>query len=519
MDWQFILFLSLVPVTIILVIFSMVLVLRWRKTERGRSLLALHGIVLLWLVFNTIELLATSRSMTLLFAKFTYVFIILTPVAWLYFSLIYTGFGKRARRAIPWLCIVPVISIIGVWTNPLHHLMWQENSFRQVFGFVAISHQYGPLFYVHSIYSYLLFFAGVGVIIYSIYNGPQLFRRQLNAFMIGATLVAVYNLFHVLKIFPLQKDFSPILLALPGLALVFSMIRYRLLEIQPMSRGLLLDLLKDGIVILDQEQRIVDVNLSFLKILGMDSHHPPIGDRFEIHFPRWISYVRLIKNEGVVNSSFKWSTVVEDESRVYKILVKETRAGMIVTFHEITATEELIDQARELASRDPLTGVLNRREFFKRGMVALNLAIRHKRPLSIMILDIDYFKRFNDHYGHQLGDDVLVVFGKYCKANFRKSDILGRYGGDEFIALLPETSVEQAANLARRINNEVKKIWKDDCGVNSQLGMSIGLAEVSELDQVLTLEKLIDRADRALYTAKKIGRDKYSIWQRNKVIS
>ncbi|NIR62862.1 MAG: diguanylate cyclase, partial [candidate division Zixibacteria bacterium] len=176
-------------------------------------------------------------------------------------------------------------------------------------------------------------------------------------------------------------------------------------------------------------------------------------------------------------------------------------------------------QARELASRDPLTGVLNRREFFKRGMVALNLAIRHKRPLSIMILDIDYFKRFNDHYGHQLGDDVLVVFGKYCKANFRKSDILGRYGGDEFIALLPETSVEQAANLARRINNEVKKIWKDDCGVNSQLGMSIGLAEVSELDQVLTLEKLIDRADRALYTAKKIGRDKYSIWQRNKVIS
>jgi diguanylate cyclase (GGDEF)-like protein len=512
MDWQYLLFLSLVPVTLTALIISMTLAWRWRRTKRGRSLLLLQSMVLLWLLSNTLELLAPSELLTLFFAKLTYIFIILTPVAWLYFSMVYTGFSEKFGRELFWIGVIPAISLIGVFTNPYHHLMWQDNIYRSIFGFIAISHTYGPLFYVHTVYSYLLFFGGIGVIVYSIYNGPSIYRKQLNAFMFGTSIVISYNLLHILKVLPIQKDFSPILLALPGLALVFSMLRYRLLEIQPLSRDTLLDFLPDGIVITNPAHRIIDINVSGQQILGINGDKPPIGDLFEIHFPEWVAYTKQASGSESLAGSFKWTSDNGQNERIYQVDVNHLKNGSIVTFHEITATEMLLGQIQELASRDPLTGVFNRREFFLRGEAALSLAIRHQRPLSVMLLDIDHFKQFNDQFGHQLGDSILVTFAEYCFANFRKSDILARYGGDEFVALLPETNVEQAASLARRINKEIKTIWQETCGPDCHLGLSIGLAEYSEMSQEINLDQLIDRADQALYKTKELGRDGHTVW-------
>src|SRR6185436_6503614 len=108
----------------------------------------------------------------------------------------------------------------------------------------------------------------------------------------------------------------------------------------------------------------------------------------------------------------------------------------------------LFQEVQNLALTDPLTGLNNRRHLFELGRVEFSRAERMKRPFSCMMLDIDHFKKVNDDYGHQIGDEVLQEFARFCLASVREVDLLGRYGGEEFIILLPETSRDISVHVA-----------------------------------------------------------------------
>lgn len=178
----------------------------------------------------------------------------------------------------------------------------------------------------------------------------------------------------------------------------------------------------------------------------------------------------------------------------------------------IFTTLRLQEALRRQATRDPLTDLLNRRAFEESAVRLLAQARRHRRPLSLMLMDLDRFKAVNDQHGHKAGDLVLQAFAVHLETHVRETDLLCRFGGEEFVVLLPDTNLSQARELAERI----REVWQ---GVPIATGettlastVSIGLANV-QAGEACNLDDLAERADQALYRAKQLGRNRSHCWQ------
>ena len=175
----------------------------------------------------------------------------------------------------------------------------------------------------------------------------------------------------------------------------------------------------------------------------------------------------------------------------------------------IKAQEELkyeLERQRELASTDGLTGVANRRFFLQMASHELERCRRNRSSLCLSMLDVDHFKGINDTHGHQVGDLVLRHLTAALSRKLRAYDLIGRYGGDEFILLFPDTRLSDAANSLKRLHNSITTGDFSDCeGVAYTI--SVGLAAVSPHQDNMTLEDLIANADKALYLSKERGRN------------
>lgn len=157
------------------------------------------------------------------------------------------------------------------------------------------------------------------------------------------------------------------------------------------------------------------------------------------------------------------------------------------------------------ASTDPLTGFLNRRAFQQRLNQELALIKRGTHPAVLMLIDFDFFKEINDTFGHQIGDQVLMNFSKVCSDTFRQADIISRWGGEEFLIMLPMTTVDEARNVAERLHKtlDATPIFDED-SLPIYLSVSIGICALTDCS---TMEDSLQRVDSLLYRAKNNGRD------------
>ena len=195
----------------------------------------------------------------------------------------------------------------------------------------------------------------------------------------------------------------------------------------------------------------------------------------------------------------------------------EATRGLLASF-AATATAVihnaiLYREIQNLATIDPLTRRLNRRTFFEFGERELERARRYGRPLSAIMLDVDWFKRVNDTYGHSAGDQVLVGIVERCCSVIRHVDILGRYGGDEFAILLPEADRVLASEIAKRVRSAVYQTpIATDAGA-IRVSVSIGIAESSE--EAIDVSSVLKRADQALYESKQAGRNTITVFAKD----
>ena len=159
------------------------------------------------------------------------------------------------------------------------------------------------------------------------------------------------------------------------------------------------------------------------------------------------------------------------------------------------------------ANYDSLTGLHIRRSWFDQAVQELVRAKRYNHPMSVLMMDIDHFKKVNDMYGHNCGDEVLQKAAQIFKKTSREIDIIGRYGGEEFVVILPNTNEENALLVAERIRERIANEPIPFNGQNVDLTISLGVALFREDD---TLDKLVDRADTFLFQAKQAGRNQ--VW-------
>lgn len=220
----------------------------------------------------------------------------------------------------------------------------------------------------------------------------------------------------------------------------------------------------------------------------------------------------------VVDSSISELTQIKNDNNIKDILANEDNlmSRMLILSSELVAiTSELHrknvalkkanETITELMHTDHLTGLSNRRFFIEMLVKFLSYANRHHTPLSIAMADLDQFKVVNDTYGHHAGDQVLVTFASILRNYSRREDIQARFGGEEFIVLLPNTKKPEAEVFSERVRQTFEKLELPN--VSSQVTSSFGITQMVAED---TTESIIKRVDEALYDAKRSGGNRIS---------
>lgn len=298
-----------------------------------------------------------------------------------------------------------------------------------------------------------------------------------------------------------------------------------------------LDTFSEGVLVLDTEKKIVLANDKLKAQLGKGDDEllgqsidqlPWECGSDELSIPNW-------DNQDGTSQGMKLGLRLNGEHRTYlvntsAILANDgKRRGTIASFDDITPLEhkrkELSKMLAELqssrdelkvsneeltylATRDSLTGCLNRRSFFEIFDKQWNASKRNQEPLSCFMVDVDYFKAVNDNHGHSVGDEVLRVVAHAIENNARDSDVVCRYGGEEFCVLLSRTDVDAAEQIAERLRNAIEKLVFENLAVTASLGVS-SIALGADAPQ-----ELLEQADKCLYAAKRAGRNQVVRWDK-----
>ncbi|MBI9050706.1 MAG: GGDEF domain-containing protein [Anaerolineaceae bacterium] len=224
------------------------------------------------------------------------------------------------------------------------------------------------------------------------------------------------------------------------------------------------------------------------------------------------------EHKDAFGDSMIFVPMIRDQQVTGLLSVQAKNSNQFTTYHQTvleliapyaaSALENasLFSKIETLAITDELSGVYNRHHFNRTLKHEFERNQRYHRSLSLIIMDIDNFKEINDQYGHICGDAVINQYGTLFKANVRKSDIIARFGGDEFVVIMPETTAEQAKIVAEKFKSLSNDYQFEFQGKEIQITVSIGLAEVDQTSD-LKPEDLIHKADFAMYQAKKRGRN------------
>lgn len=279
-----------------------------------------------------------------------------------------------------------------------------------------------------------------------------------------------------------------------------------------------LDEIETGIVLLDHDLRLQFINQAFLRMWQLDE--PAIADLdFEglmravvakqsrrltpAAFNKFVKERTMLVRAGIEDPR----DVQIDGNKVVRVTCKALPdGGRMLIYSNVSDLVRYANELKELATIDSMTGLLNRRHFLWLAEIEWSRYQRYGRPMSLLMIDIDQFKAINDQFGHDAGDHVLIRIASICRDHKRKSDLVSRFGGDEFLILLPETTLDMAASAAERFRQQVAVCDESSGALPVGVTVSVGIAEANmEMHTIFDLLKL---ADQALYAAKRAGRDR-----------
>lgn len=430
----------------------------------------------------------------------------------------YSGHGKwLTRPRLLFFLSIPLLTQLAIETNGLHHWFMIDVGFsRDGFLMGIDSVAYGPLFWVHTVYSYALVLVGIFLIAKSAIRSFHLYRAQALLMILGIIPPLLTSVIDAFLLIPgLRHPLAPIGFAVMGLCFAGAMFRHKMLEIVPVARDFVVESMSDLMIVLDLHNKVVDVNPAARHFLGLETAQiigQPISDVFR-------PWGELMGNPD--DRSFSESEICLGESggerffdiRISPLQIQQKKAGgKIIILRDITPRKqaeiqlkELQEQCYEQSIHDPLTGLYNRRYFTESIQREAGIAAREKHPISIAIVDIDYFKQVNDTYGHEAGDLALIHLAGILTKLTRVGDYVFRYGGEEFLIMLPRINLNAASQFAERCRQHVARSHLNYAGQKITMTLSIGLAVL--LPDEKEYERVIKAADDALYQAKTRGRN------------
>lgn len=269
-----------------------------------------------------------------------------------------------------------------------------------------------------------------------------------------------------------------------------------------------------GLFRIDSDGKLLKINAAMVHMLSIDEKQKLSSYNLKDFFVNSHEFLELFDNKdtGVKNSEVMlkkkdgkiiWGNIIcrfkETDDVAYTLREYEG------SFEDITDRVALFQEVRKLATYDSLTGVYNRGYFLAVTEPIFKEALIRRKPLSMLLLDVDYFKKINDTYGHPFGDVVLQKIAGCIVENANNSNIVGRYGGDEFILFLPEEDYELALKIAKAINDGVKSLDIILEGQKVHVSVSVGISNL-DFNNDKNIDDLVRRADISMYEAKNIDR-------------
>jgi diguanylate cyclase (GGDEF)-like protein len=428
------------------------------------------------------------------------------PALWLIVGMLYTGKGKYLQGLGSLVIFaVPVITFLLRMTNEWHHLYYRQIEIQQFIGVNYMLLTKGPWYYVQSAYILIALLLCTGFYYQRYRNSTDDDRIQFRILLLASVLPYLALLLITVNIGGIGIDYSALILPLSILLVNFSLTRYNFLEIQDLARERVFEDSRAGLILVNRFFRVVDYNevsIKFFSWFKASLKEEQLEILLKAHPDLWES----IKNSK--ERIFHFGVDGKDRSinvNTQIVQNKEKTVGYLITFEDVTERESLKQRLTEIANTDELTGLNNRRRFRECAEVAQQRSRRYHEKLAVLMLDIDFFKKINDSYGHHGGDAVLRDFADLLREVFRGTDIVGRIGGEEFAVVMLNSDAGKAFEKAEAFRKAVagQTIVFGDKGI--RVTVSIGVAELNET--TLDFDALINRADHALYQAKHSGRN------------
>jgi PAS domain S-box-containing protein len=309
--------------------------------------------VTLWCLGNILEFLMVDLSPKFFFIRLNYISITIVPAAWLVFVLEYTGRERWVtRRNLYLLAIQPILVQLLVWTDSYHHLFWSSHQLTTSGSYWVSEVTYGPAFWAHGAYSYLLILAGTVLLIQAFFRAPELYRGQMNWLLAGTFTPWIGNMMYLSGVNPLPNvDLTPLAFSITGLAMGWSLYRYRLLDIVPVARNVVIEGMSDAVIVLDVQGRVVDTNPATIQLLNLTTNSELIGRQLTDAVPQYESVIAQFREAEEARTEIS----IGDDStnkRYFDLRISPLRrqgeklTGRLVMLHEITQRKQTEEQIR-----------------------------------------------------------------------------------------------------------------------------------------------------------------------------
>jgi diguanylate cyclase (GGDEF)-like protein/PAS domain S-box-containing protein len=510
-------------------------VIAWGRRVPGSFALSLLLLSMsVWSGFYALTWLSLPLPLKMFLPNITYIGVATVPTLFLIFAFSFTQHeGWLTLRRLSLLAVQPGITLLLVWTNRYHHLVYSQTVILNQDGFAWLLLERGPWYSPNLFYSYAVIVAGLLVLIFSMWHSSPLLKNQYRVVLIAALIPALVNMYYETYGSAGHVDLAPLSFGISGILFTYSVVRNRFMYIIPVARTRLIERMSDGILVLDRQNRIVDINPAMETFLSRKPASLLGRPAVEILQP-WMEKAEALISGQETQLVLRIHT---SPPRYLDLRVtplyddRQHLSGRLMVFHDVTdhknvekklryANDRLQSQLIEIgtlqsklraqAIHDPLTDLFNRRYLDETLDRELARAAREGYPLCVIMLDIDHFKRMNDAYGHEAGDLVLKALAGTLLASNRRGDFACRFGGEEFVVVMPNIPMDTAFRRAEELRTILNSLNVPYDGYNLMITISMGIAcyPASGEDR----ESLLRAADRAMYAAKKAGRDYIQVY-------
>jgi len=466
--------------------------------------------VIIYAVGYAFELGARDIEEISFWLKFEYFGLPFIPAFWFIFA--YKSHFKKDPPPHGYfvLLIIPLLTIFLSATNEYHHLHYSSISAISVDGQLIAQLGKGPWYYVFVAYSNLT--VALSLVVFFIQWKASKLGTASRAFwmFLGAACVAVFEALYLLGLAPYDLDLTAFGLFGAALFQAVAIVRYDFLKSDELVKDIVFSGISEGILILDAQDRISDYNKAggalfpwlLPDALGKRLDEFPDGAAMEAAAER---NKRMKLRVGQRTRYF--------EAKMTKLLDGGKAVGKVYMFKDVTALHRILSRLYRLANYDTLTKIFNRRRFFDEAEKEVSRVRRYGGRLALLMIDLDLFKDVNDMHGHQAGDAVLEAVAETLRRRVRSTDILGRYGGEEFVVVLAAMDPGKALEIAEDLRKSIAELRVSHGGTVISTTVSIGVANTAAEGGEIALERLLLDADRALYRAKREGRNRVCVWR------